>query len=151
MFERKNQNVLSDHYAKLVSHDVSDEEEDFITLKRANHALSDDELPASAHLSKRKQKMGESKKLMAKYKQPAQKLIFDDEGEGHQVYEPIAGEEFVKELGGEEAVRKAGRQFADEGLKEVKEGDIRDREEAKEKKREKKRKRKERERGVRTS
>jgi ATP-dependent RNA helicase DDX10/DBP4 len=149
MFGRKNQNVLADHYTKLVSHDLSDqEEEDFITLKRADHALSDDDLPASSHLSKRKQKMGESKKLMSKYKQPAQKLVFDEEGQGHQVYEPIAGEEFEKELGGEEGVREAGRRFAEQGLKGVREGDVRDREEAKEKRREKKRKRKEKERGV---
>ncbi|EIN14558.1 DEAD-domain-containing protein [Punctularia strigosozonata HHB-11173 SS5] len=150
MFGRKNQSVLADHYTKLVSHDdiPDQEEEDFITLKRADHALSDDDLPASSQLSKRKLKMGESKKLMAKFKQPAQKLIFDEQGEGHQVYEPVAGEVFVKEQGGEAGVQEAGRRFAEERLKEVKDADIRDREEAKEKKREKKRKRKERERGM---
>ncbi|KAJ1819454.1 ATP-dependent RNA helicase dbp4 [Coemansia sp. RSA 2675] len=40
MFARKNAGVLTDHYQRLVDH-VSDNDDDFITLKRADHALSD--------------------------------------------------------------------------------------------------------------
>ncbi|KAJ7730205.1 hypothetical protein B0H14DRAFT_3899306 [Mycena olivaceomarginata] len=40
MFERKNQNVLSAHYSKLIEGDGDDDdEEEFITLKRADHEL----------------------------------------------------------------------------------------------------------------
>ncbi|KAJ2002427.1 ATP-dependent RNA helicase dbp4, partial [Coemansia thaxteri] len=47
MFMRKNAGVLADHYQKLVDHsgsgnaDDDDDDADFITLKRADHALSD--------------------------------------------------------------------------------------------------------------
>lgn len=46
MFQRKNQDVLSEHYHKLVNFDDengSDEEEDFMTVQRVNHELSGDE------------------------------------------------------------------------------------------------------------
>ncbi|KAJ2722835.1 ATP-dependent RNA helicase dbp4 [Coemansia sp. Benny D115] len=52
LFARKNAGVLADHYQKMVDHSIdkpdtadSDDEGDFITLKRADHALSgsDDE------------------------------------------------------------------------------------------------------------
>ncbi|KAJ2895656.1 ATP-dependent RNA helicase dbp4, partial [Coemansia aciculifera] len=48
MFARKNAGVLTDHYQRLVDHagsgDANDDDDDadFITLKRADHALSDD-------------------------------------------------------------------------------------------------------------
>ncbi len=65
MFERKNQSVLSEHYTKLVDHTADregedDSEDEFITLKRADHELDDDELPESGFTSKRKFKMANS-------------------------------------------------------------------------------------------
>ncbi|KAJ1886092.1 ATP-dependent RNA helicase dbp4, partial [Coemansia sp. S17] len=45
MFARKNAGVLTDHYQRLVDHsggNDDDDDADFITLKRADHALSDD-------------------------------------------------------------------------------------------------------------
>ncbi|KAJ2252803.1 ATP-dependent RNA helicase dbp4 [Coemansia sp. RSA 455] len=44
MFARKNAGVLTDHYQRLVDHsggNDDDDDADFITLKRADHALSD--------------------------------------------------------------------------------------------------------------
>ncbi|EED79339.1 predicted protein [Postia placenta Mad-698-R] len=146
MFERKNQDILSAHYNKLVDHsaDRADSDDDFITLKRADHELpGDDALPASDFISKRKQKMALSKKALAKSAPRGEKLVFDDEGNPHKVYEMKTAEEVFK---GAEDVKEAGRKFAEGERGKLKQADVADKAEAKEKKREKKRKRKERER-----
>ncbi|KAF8516044.1 DEAD-domain-containing protein [Gautieria morchelliformis] len=149
MFERKNQNILSDHYTKLVDHSGeliggAAEEEDFITLKRADHALEggdDEKLPGSEALSKRKLKAAGSKKAMLKYQGVGTKLIFDDEGKAHELYEMQDDLAFH-----EGDALGAGREFAENERSRLREVDVRDKEEAKEKKREKKRKRKDRQR-----
>ncbi|KZO94678.1 DEAD-domain-containing protein [Calocera viscosa TUFC12733] len=146
MFERKNQNILSEHYTKLIDHDVDgalNDAEDFITLKRVDHSLEEGE-GAEYELSKRKLKIGQSRKAMLKYKPGAgTKLVFDEEGEAHAAYEIADDEEFRK---GD--VRGAGREFAQREREQLRVVDREDKEVAKEKKREKKRKRKEREREV---
>ena len=155
MFERKNQNILSAHYTKLVDHggddsDGSDSENDFITLKRADHDLADvpdDITLESGHTSKRKAKMSLSKKTLAKYGEKGHKLVFDDEGEAHEVYEMQDVASVFKDAS---EVREAGRRFAEEERGRLVHADVTDKAEAKEKKREKKRKRKEREREVST-
>lgn len=151
MFERKNQNILSEHYNKLVDHsgdngDDSESDGDFITLKRADHDLPDDGLPESAFMSKRKLKFAQSKKALAKNGPQGTKLIFDDDGVAHPVYELQDADQAFKN----EDVKEAGRKFAEGERVRLKVVDLIDKEEAKEKKREKKRKRKEREREVRT-
>ena len=71
MFERKNQNILSENYSKLVDHgaDGNDSEDDFITLKRADHDLEDvpDVSTESGYTSKRKARLALSKKALAKH------------------------------------------------------------------------------------
>ena len=45
MFNRKNMSVLTDHYKKLVDREadnIMSEDEELITLKRADHELSDE-------------------------------------------------------------------------------------------------------------
>jgi len=158
MFERKNQNILSNHYSNLIDHSDSDGSEDFITLKRTDHALSDDEGDASKpggaaqsglsshhveNISKRKLKIGESKKLMAKYKSTGTKLVFDDEGEAHAIYEMKDDVEFRDK----KRAKELGREFAEQQRGQMVQADAEDKEVAKDKKKEKKRKRKERERG----
>ncbi|KAI0718427.1 P-loop containing nucleoside triphosphate hydrolase protein [Cerioporus squamosus] len=145
MFERKNQNILSEHYTKLVDHDAEgDSEDEFITLKRADHDLDDGTaLPESGFTSKRKQKLALSKKALGKYGEKGHKLVFDDEGNPHEVYEMKEVADVFKD---EREVMEAGRQFAEAERGKMKEVDVVDKAEAKEKKREKKRKRKERER-----
>ncbi|KZT28286.1 DEAD-domain-containing protein [Neolentinus lepideus HHB14362 ss-1] len=147
MFERKNQSILSAHYTKLVDHGVDgeEEEEDFITLKRADHALPDDGLPESHTVSKRRLKAGASKKAMLKYKGAPTKLVFDDAGRGHEVYEMQDPEEVFAGAG---AVVEAGRRFVREERGKLVKADVVDKAEAREKKRERKRRRRERERGV---
>ncbi|RPD65179.1 DEAD-domain-containing protein [Lentinus tigrinus ALCF2SS1-7] len=144
MFERKNQNILSEHYTKLVDREDDDSEDEFITLKRADHDLDDGiALLESGFTSKRKEKMSMSKKALAKYGEKGHKLVFDDEGNAHEVYEMKDTADVFKD---EREVMEAGRQFVETERGKMKEVDVVDKAEAKEKKREKKRKRKERER-----
>lgn len=169
MFERKNQNILSEHYSKLISDDSgSDSDDDFITLKRVDHDLDDmasgltkDDRPSTdptghsttfeedlaANLSKRKQKLGKAKRAIATGGVNT-KLVFDDEGKPHQLYELEDGEKWFEERGGLLGAQEEGRKFAEGERSRMKVADVMDREEAKEKKREKKRKRKDRERAV---
>ncbi|EGN95755.1 hypothetical protein SERLA73DRAFT_186962 [Serpula lacrymans var. lacrymans S7.3] len=150
MFQRKNQNILSEHYTKIVDHSshANDDDDDFITLKRANHDLPDSELPEMENMSKRKLRMSKSKRAIMQRSELGHKLIFDDEGNPHELYEMVDPAEFYK--GGLEGAKEAGAQFAESQRGKLKEADVTDKMEAKEKKKEKKRKRKERERGVDT-
>lgn len=150
MFGRKNQNILSEHYAKMVDHEDSGDEE-FITLKRADHDLPDSKVDGIdvEDLSKRKLKLSRTKRMIAKYGQLGQKLIFDDDGNPHEVYEMVPAEEFYKH--GSDSVREAGRTFAEGERGRLKEADVLDKQLAKEKKQEKKRKHKEREKGLRSN
>ena len=161
MFERKNQNILSEHYSKLISHDESGNssgsEEDFITLKRADHGLSDDDEDDKApvvkgsmddddreNLSKRKLKLSRAKRTIAKGG-IAKKLVFDDDGEAHDLYALGNADEWYESRGGLSGAKEAGKKFAEGERGKMQVTDVVDREEAREKKREKKRKRKERE------
>ncbi|KAI1794996.1 DEAD-domain-containing protein [Ganoderma leucocontextum] len=144
LFERKNQNILSEHYTKLIDHgaDGSGSDDEFITLKRADHDLDDAVLPESDYASKRQQRMALSKKALAKSGPQGHKLVFDDAGDAHEVYELKDAKEV---LGDRDEVMEAGRRFAESERGKLREADVADKAEAKEKKREKKRKRKERE------
>ncbi len=167
MFERKNQNVLSEHYNKLIEDGddgqggQSDSSDDFIQLKRANHDLdfpgpsantttsTSISLPPSdttLELSKRKLKLSRTKRAVANIAGGTNtKLIFDDEGNPHALYEMADPEAWYREQGGMQGANEAGRRFAELESVKMRVVDVRDREEAKEKKREKKRKRKEKE------
>ncbi|KAG2076311.1 DEAD-domain-containing protein [Suillus decipiens] len=148
MFERKNQNILSAHYSKLVDHgDAVDDDEDFITLKRSNHDLPDTDANLEMdNLSKRKLKLSRTKRAVAKYGQLGHKLVFDDEGNPHEIYEMVDPAEFYK--GGLEGAKEAGKAFMEGEKDKLKGADVVDKMEVKDKKREKKRKRKDRESGV---
>ncbi|CAG8703280.1 23206_t:CDS:10 [Rhizophagus irregularis] len=90
MFNRKNMSVLTDHYKKLVDQEADNitSEEELITLKRANHELSDElKQPGRDPLSKRKLMKATSKKFIIKNAPRGKRLIFDDDGNPHQVYE----------------------------------------------------------------
>jgi ATP-dependent RNA helicase DDX10/DBP4 len=175
MFERKNQDILADHYAKIRHND--DEEEDADAGKRDGEQESDDDLfdvkkriPADGdfdpdavpkaseeyakvvHIpgakeglvldSKRREKMLKSKKQLLKLKGQGQKLVFDDDGNAHQLYE-LEDEDDFRARGEAEDQR---RKFLEEEAERVKAADVEDKELVKEKRRAKKEKRKERER-----
>lgn len=169
MFNRKSQTVLSDHYSKLIAHSDSEEDEDgsaagaksltnpggnddgdaddFLTLKRADHDIVDAELPTSHHLSKRKLRMGASKKAMLSQHGNPSKLVFDDDGAGHELYELIGEDEF--KAAGDAKEQRA--KFVEAEQKALAKQDLLDKERAKDMRREKKRKRKAMENGENVS
>lgn len=163
MAERVNQDVLSSHYRKLIGEGGDeDEDADFLSVKRV---LGDEDLDAAADEaaagaaavaaktvslgkqefivdSHRREKLLKSKKKMLKYMDKGQRLVFDDDGNAHPIYELQDEEEFKKQ-GPVEVLR---RQFVDTEASRVREVDVEDKQLAKEKRKEKKIRRKERER-----
>ncbi|THV64784.1 P-loop containing nucleoside triphosphate hydrolase protein [Aureobasidium pullulans] len=177
MFERKNQDVLADHYSKMINDDdiealdgtqMSDddlfsvkrripvqEEKDDSSDEEHTPAVADMDLPPGAkavHIpgakdaliidSKRREKLLKSKKKLLKFKESGQKLVFDDDGNAHQIYE-LEDEDAFKAKGSAEEQRQ---KFLEEEAQRVRESDLLDKALAKEKRRAKKEKRKERER-----
>ncbi|GAA98398.1 hypothetical protein E5Q_05084 [Mixia osmundae IAM 14324] len=141
MFGRQNNNILSDHYSKVVNHgsDAVDESEDeFITMKRTDHGLDEDNLPESAYLSKRKIKAGQSKKAMLSKRGVPTKTTFDDEGHARADNAVQREEDFIAQ--GD--VQELGRQFVAAERAALQTIDVDDKALAKAKRREKKRKRK---------
>jgi ATP-dependent RNA helicase DDX10/DBP4 len=161
MAERVNQDVLSSHYRKLIGdEDASDADADFLSVKRV---LQDDELDAEANRagaasvaaktvklgkqdfvvdSHRREKVLQSKKKMLKYMDRGQKLVFDDDGVAHAVYE-LQDEDAFRKQGPVEVLR---RRFVDAEAERVAEVDVEDKQLAKDRRKEKRIKRKERER-----
>ena len=172
MFERRNQDVLADHYAKMMEHeggeldDVGElngaqaMDDDLFSVKQRipvddeiDQESTDDEEPRgkSIHIpgakdplildSKRREKLLKSKKKLLRLKDKGTKLVFDDDGNAHPIYE-MADEDKFKAEGDAEQQR---RKFLDDEAIKVKEADLADKTAAKEKKRVKKEKRKARE------
>lgn len=159
MAERQNQDVLSSHYRKLVDHDGSDEEDDFLSVKRV---LNDDDLDGTAAGpkeeipkvvkigtkaeliidSKRREKLLSSKKKLLKFMDGPTKLVFDDQGNSHQLYE-LQDEEAFKQEGPAEALRE---KFVSTEATKVAEADVEDKQLAKQRRKEKRDRAKQRER-----
>jgi ATP-dependent RNA helicase DDX10/DBP4 len=183
MFERRNQDIFTDHYTKLIHSDDEDSDvpqansganiddfngaqetadDSFLTVKR--RILNDsDDLPEMAvipdkrpkklvHIdgakepilidSKRAEKRLSSKKSLLKFKEKGTRLVFDDEGVAHPLYE-LEDEAAFKGRGLPEEQRK---KFIEEEAERVAAADVKDKEIAKAKRREKKEKRREKER-----
>ena len=165
MFERRNQDVLSEHYSKMIADDDldkdtkdADEDNDFLSVKRI---VPVDELPANGMGksgpvpriiegigkqplvidSKRREKLLKSKKKLTKLKDKGTKLVFDDDGVAHPIYE-LADEDAFKSRGPADEQRE---KFLQDEAERVREADTDDKQLAKEKKRAKKEKRKARE------
>lgn len=168
MFERTNQDILTDHYSKLVndgqgqSNDVNDADEgnDFLIVKRRLSVASSADSEAEENLllprpdsskmigktpinvdSKRKEKLLRSKKKLLKLKEKGQKLVFDEDGNPHQMYE-LENEDQFKQRGPVDA-QKA--KFLEEEQARLRTADLADKQAAKAKRKEKREKRKARE------
>ena len=167
MFERTNQDVLTGHYTKLIDNDdpsqlgeIADPDDAaFLTVKRRIDPESIDETrthenPASISKvikglgkeaiiidSKRKEKLLKSKKKMLKLREKGKKVVFDDEGQPHQIYE-LENEDQFKERG-PAAAQKAT--FLEAEKERLQNADLTDKQAARLKKRERKEKRKARE------
>ena len=165
MFERRNQDVLSGHYSKMIAPDSkasyadADEDEDFLTIKRVvpvdEDIESEVEDPQKAAPgvkvitmaggkelivdSKRREKMLSSKKQLLKVKGNPTKLVFDDEGVAHQMYELEDEQDFQRRGPATEQRNK----FVEEEAAKVRVADLDDKQTAKQKKREKREKQKE--------
>lgn len=153
MFDRKNQTVLSDHYLNMTGNKASekgddddDEEDDFMTVKRHDHQINEDELPdLTIPVSKRLAKKALSKKLSLTSKGLPTKLKFDDDGEAHPLYELEDEEDFKKK--GDARTQK--EEFVTKESEFMNLADVEDKETARAKRQEKKRKRKDMERRAR--
>ncbi|KAF6236080.1 hypothetical protein HO173_005708 [Letharia columbiana] len=168
MFERTNQDILTDHYSKLVNDDQgqssdvnnADEGQDFLTVKRRLSDASSVDSEAEGKLllpkldsrkmvgktpinveSKRKEKLLKSKKKLLKLKEKGQKLVFDEEGNPHQIYE-LENEDQFKQRGAVD-VQKA--KFLEGEQARLQAADLADKQAAKAKRKEKREKRKARE------
>ena len=174
MFERKNQDVFADHYAKMVDDEDVDQldgtqslDDDLFTVKQRIPVQTDDTADDDSaegeeavlapgakvvHIpgakdgiildSKRREKLLKSKKKLLSLKGKGTKLVFDDEGNAHPLYE-MGDEDEFKDAGAAEEQRK---RFLEEEAVKVREADLEDKAAAREKKRLKKDKRKARER-----
>lgn len=147
MFERRNQNILSEHYARLVERDIDSDDDDFITLKRTDHDLAEESLDVVKveNLSHRKQKLGLAKRKMILNAPSTNRLVFDDAGQAHVASNVIPADDWVRAKGGINGVKHESAKFVEEEKGKMQLADIVDKQQAKDKKREKKRKRKERE------
>lgn len=152
MFERQNQTVLSENYLNLTGNkatgdeDSDDENGGFMSVKRQDHDINDDELPdLTAPESKRQLKKALSKKASLASKGNPTKLKFDDDGVAHAIYELEDEDDFVKD--GDAMEQK--RAYVEKETEQMSKADIEDKEHAREKRQEKKRKRKEIERKLR--
>ncbi|KAF2422377.1 P-loop containing nucleoside triphosphate hydrolase protein [Tothia fuscella] len=187
MFERRNQDILTDHYTKLIrEEDDSDippnsntnkplagnsngeaddaADESFLTVKRRIPTSADlpdhEEIPdkrpkklvtiegAKAPIlidSKRAEKRLGSKKALLKFKEKGTRLVFDDDGVAHPLYE-MEDEDAFRAKGVPEEQRK---RFIEEAALRVAEQDVDDKVVAKAMRKEKREKRKEREKAER--
>ncbi|KAK9239004.1 P-loop containing nucleoside triphosphate hydrolase protein [Lipomyces kononenkoae] len=167
MFERQNQSVLSQHYMNLIKDDNNvrqqDENDDdgFMSVKRRDHGLSDSDdasetetgqrernsfgpgiVDSNAPVSNRQAKAALSKKATLKNRPNATKLVFDDDGKPHAIYE-FEDEEGFKKHGDAETQKT---EFINREEQRMRKVDVVDKAVAKEKRKEKKWKQRERER-----
>lgn len=129
-----------DNLGKRDSSDLEDSSEDekdtkVVQLDGKNELIID---------SKRREKLLKSKKKLLKFKGKGTRLVYDEEGNAHEVYE-MEDEEQFKARGDADTQRE---RFLTEEAERTRVADLEDKEVAREKRREKKEKRKARERAV---
>lgn len=180
MFERQNQDILADHYTKMIKDDddkdlnqldgEQESDNDLFDVKRRiavdesvdPDAISDpDSDPAeprsgarTIHIagakdglvldSKRREKLLKSKKKLLRFKDRGSKLVFDDDGTAHELYELENEHDFHARGEAEDQRRK----FVEEEAARVATADVEDKALVKEKRKAKREKRKERERAA---
>ena len=154
MFERRNQGILSDHYSKLTGGDAEDDvpflvpKPDVRGKDPNGDNISHRDTTSNTALSfpidsNRRAKLLKSKKALLKFKSKGTKLVFDDTGEAHPIYE-LEDEAKFRQKGDAESQRE--KFVAEEGLK-LQAVDPADKSALKAKRRERLERRKQRERG----
>lgn len=146
------------------TNDADDDDDDFLSVKRRFDAgdkdlgvgsgSEDDAGQKDAKVvridgqeplvidSKRREKLLTSKKKLLKYKGKGTKLVYDEEGNPHELYE-LEDEEKFKARG---SAKDQQAKFLEEEAERTRQADVEDKEVARQKQREKKEKRKARER-----
>lgn len=162
MMARKNQDILSEHYRKLVrDDDDADEDEDFMTVTRnvdpladvaaedivtsvddAKKSTTEEPIDLLAAQSLRKARLALSKKEQVRKGRPGDKKYFTEDGEAREVY--LGEDEFA--AGGDAQGQREEYLLREREVMERE--DVVDRQVAREKRQEKKRKRKQAEREV---
>ncbi|CAG8487655.1 8423_t:CDS:10 [Paraglomus occultum] len=125
MMRRKNRNVLSDHYRKLV--ELENEEgggDDVLSVKRVDHELPEQLLVENkGPQSNRAAARALSKKQSIKNAPRGRKIIFDDSGDPHDVYE-FQNEQDFRAVGSSNEQIKT---FVEKELQVMENEDIKDR------------------------
>ena len=162
MFERKNQDILSHHYQKLLDNDPDtekvdlDEDGGFLKVKRrlVDHSSQTGDSEANGDLdhsgsvrlihglgkspividSKRKEKQLQSKKKLLKLKDKGTKFVFDDEGQARPIYE-LEDENQFRQRGTADMQKL---KFLDAEQRKLQAADIADKQTVKDKRRKKK-------------
>lgn len=144
MFERQNQTVLLSNFRKMTEDGEEDSEDDFMLIKRQDHALEDGDIPdLLVPVLKRQAKRALLRAASAKaLGELATKLKFDDDGVAHPIYE-LQDEADFRAEGDALALKE---EFVTKGAEQLAEADVDDKALAKQKRQEKKRKRLEAER-----
>lgn len=144
IFERQNQDVLSEHYQKLHKKPGAEDDEDnddFLSLKRQDHTLDEEATKLQEDPpSQRALKRALSKKHSSKGNPT--KLVFDEEGVSHPLYEFQNEADFENAGSAEEQRAK----FVQDEAMAMLDRDMEDKRVVKERNAEKKRLRKEKER-----
>ncbi|QLG70559.1 hypothetical protein HG535_0A05000 [Zygotorulaspora mrakii] len=137
MFERKNQTILSEHYMTVTKAAADEnEDEDFMVIKRHGHQLDEKDLPELiAPTSRRAQRKALSKKASLSSKNNPSKMVFDDDGNAHPIYELEDEEDFEKRG----SAQRQKKEFLSKESATMAEVDTEDKNLAKQKKQEKKR------------
>ena len=169
MFERRNQDIHSEHYTKLMEQRspgeqlLEEDDDDFLSVRRRignEHGgeLEDTNIPGKEDQistrvvrdvgkapivvdSKRKEKLLESRKKLLKLKDKGTKMVFDEQGRPHQIYE-LEDEDQFKAKGAPEQQQV---EFLETETSRLQAADVRDKEIVKAKRKEKREKRKARE------
>ncbi|KAJ9086996.1 ATP-dependent RNA helicase dbp4 [Entomophthora muscae] len=105
LFAKKNRTVLAEHYTKMVDHNDSnsenansEDEEDFMTIKRKDHDLEGETaigLNKEEAIALTKRQNQKLKQKAIKNAPKGEKLVFDEDGIAHSMYELEDGNAFV--------------------------------------------------------
>ncbi|KAI9296743.1 DEAD-domain-containing protein [Neoconidiobolus thromboides FSU 785] len=141
LFLKKNRTVLAEHYNKLVDRESDNEslDDDFMKIKRRDHALDNNDDATFGKSAEEVAAMNKRQILNAKQKalkggNKNEKMVFDDEGNAHQLYELEDGQEFLENSD----IKKIQKEYIEQQNMEFKLADIHDKQLAKDKKKEKK-------------
>ncbi|KAL2913185.1 ATP-dependent RNA helicase dbp4 [Polyrhizophydium stewartii] len=136
MFEKKNLTVLSEHYAKLKEQSESDsDDQEFLSLKRANHDLDEDELPMAAPSKLNHRQLLKTKTKAIKERGHSTKLVFDEEGNPVLDFKLETLDEFEKK----QDIASRQREYLEATTAKMREADTIDRSIERERLKEKKR------------